>query len=165
IFPGRTASGWRTAPWPMIAPRRSRSTKCISAPGGATRPEGGAFRPYRERAQNLVQSVPDLGFTHIEIMPVMEYPFDGSWGYQPVSLFAPTSRYGTPDDFRFFVETCHRHGIGVWLDWVPGHFPNDPHGLGRFDGTALYEHNDPRRGIHPDWNTYIYNYGRREVAN
>jgi 1,4-alpha-glucan branching enzyme len=106
-----------------------------------------------------------MGFTHIEILPVAEYPFDGSWGYQPISLFAPTSRYGAPDDFRAFVEACHVAGLGLILDWVPGHFPNDPHGLGRFDGTALYEHADPRQGIHPDWNTLIYNYGRREVAN
>ncbi|MBV9555059.1 MAG: 1,4-alpha-glucan branching protein GlgB [Alphaproteobacteria bacterium] len=126
---------------------------------------GGRYLSYRELAEQLVPYVADLGFTHIEIMPVTEYPFDGSWGYQPVSLFAPTSRYGTPDDFRFFVEACHRAGIGVWLDWVPGHFPSDPHGLARFDGTALYEHADPRQGLHRDWGTLIYNYGRREVAN
>jgi 1,4-alpha-glucan branching enzyme len=127
--------------------------------------EGGRYLTYRELAGQLVPYVQDMGFTHIEILPVMEYPFDGSWGYQPISLFAPTSRFGTPDEFRVFVEACHNAGLGLLLDWVPGHFPNDPHGLGRFDGTALYEHNDPRRGIHPDWNTYIYNYGRREVAN
>jgi 1,4-alpha-glucan branching enzyme len=127
--------------------------------------EGGGYLTYRELAEQLVPYIADLGFTHIEIMPVMEYPFDGSWGYQPVSLFAPTSRHGSPDDFRFFVEACHRAGIGVWLDWVPGHFPNDPHGLARFDGTALYEHADPRQGMHRDWGTLIYNYGRREVAN
>jgi 1,4-alpha-glucan branching enzyme len=127
--------------------------------------EGGRYLSYRELAEQLVPYVADLGFTHIEIMPVTEYPFDGSWGYQPVSLFAPTSRYGTPDDFRFFVEACHRAGLGVWLDWVPGHFPSDPHGLARFDGTALYEHADPRQGLHRDWNTLIYNLGRREVAN
>lgn len=127
--------------------------------------EGGRYLSYRELAEQLVPYVADLGFTHIEIMPVTEYPFDGSWGYQPVSLFAPTSRYGSPDDFRFFVEACHRAGLGVWLDWVPGHFPSDPHGLARFDGTALYEHADPRQGLHRDWNTLIYNFGRREVAN
>ena len=127
--------------------------------------ENGRYLSYRELAGQLVPYVVEMGFTHIEIMPIMEYPFDGSWGYQPVSLFAPTSRYGAPDDFRALVEACHQAGIGVLLDWVPGHFPNDPHGLGRFDGTALYEHADPRQGFHRDWNTLIYNYGRREVAN
>jgi len=127
--------------------------------------EHGRYLTYRELASQLVPYVQNLGFTHVEVLPLAEYPFDGSWGYQPISLFAPTSRYGTPDDFRAFVEACHNAGIGVLLDWVPGHFPNDPHGLGRFDGTALYEHADPRQGIHPDWNTLIYNYGRREVAN
>jgi 1,4-alpha-glucan branching enzyme len=127
--------------------------------------ENGRYLSYRELADQLVGHVAEMGFTHIEIMPIMEYPFDGSWGYQPVSLFAPTSRYGAPDDFRAFVEACHKADIGVLLDWVPGHFPNDAHGLGRFDGTALYEHADPRQGFHRDWNTLIYNYGRREVAN
>jgi 1,4-alpha-glucan branching enzyme len=127
--------------------------------------DGGRYLNYRELAEQLVPYVADLGFTHIEVMPVTEYPFDGSWGYQPVSLFAPTSRYGGPDDFRAFVDACHSAGLGLWLDWVPGHFPNDPHGLARFDGTALYEHADPRQGLHRDWNTLIYNYGRREVAN
>jgi 1,4-alpha-glucan branching enzyme len=127
--------------------------------------EHGRYLTYRELAGQLVPYVQDMGFTHIEMLPLAEYPFDGSWGYQPTSLFAPTSRYGTPDDFRALVEACHVAGIGVLLDWVPGHFPNDPHGLGRFDGTALYEHADPRQGFHPDWNTLIYNYGRREVAN
>jgi 1,4-alpha-glucan branching enzyme len=127
--------------------------------------EGGRYLNYRELAEQLVPYVADLGFTHLEVMPVSEYPFDGSWGYQPVSLFAPTSRYGGPEDFRAFVDACHRAGLGLWLDWVPGHFPNDPHGLARFDGTALYEHADPRQGLHRDWNTLIYNYGRREVAN
>ncbi len=127
--------------------------------------EGGRYLSYRELAEQLVPYVADLGFTHIEVMPIAEYPFDGSWGYQPVSLFAPTARYGTPDDFREFVDACHRAGLGIWVDWVPGHFPNDAHGLERFDGTALYEHADPRQGLHRDWNTLIYNYGRREVAN
>jgi len=127
--------------------------------------ENGRYLTYRELADQLVPYAADMGFTHIEIMPVTEYPFDGSWGYQPISLFAPTSRYGAPDDFRAFADACHRAGLGLLLDWVPGHFPTDPHGLGRFDGTALYEHADPRQGFHPDWNTLIYNYGRREVAN
>ncbi|HKS87996.1 MAG TPA: 1,4-alpha-glucan branching protein GlgB, partial [Stellaceae bacterium] len=127
--------------------------------------EGGRYLSYRELAEQLVPYVAELGFTHIEVLPIAEYPFDGSWGYQPVSLFAPTSRYGSPDDFRVFVDACHSAGLGLWLDWVPGHFPNDPHGLGHFDGTALYEHADPRQGLHRDWNTLIYNYGRREVAN
>ncbi|MGH7046592.1 MAG: 1,4-alpha-glucan branching protein GlgB [Stellaceae bacterium] len=127
--------------------------------------EGGRYLSYRELAAQLVPYVVELGFTHLEIMPIMEYPFDGSWGYQPVSMFAPTGRYGAPDELRGFVETCHQAGIGVLLDWVPGHFPSDAHGLGRFDGTALYEHADPRQGVHRDWNTLIYNYGRREVAN
>jgi len=127
--------------------------------------EGGRYLSYRELAEQLVSYVAELGFTHIEVMPLTEYPFDGSWGYQPTAMFAPTARYGTPDEFRAFVDACHRAGLGVWLDWVPGHFPNDAHGLARFDGTALYEHADPRQGVHRDWNTLIYNYGRREVAN
>jgi 1,4-alpha-glucan branching enzyme len=127
--------------------------------------ESGRYLSYRELADQLVPYVADLGFTHIEAMPLTEYPFDGSWGYQPISLYAPTARYGAPDDFRVFVDACHRAGLALWLDWVPGHFPNDAHGLGRFDGTALYEHADPRQGVHRDWNTLIYNYGRREVAN
>jgi 1,4-alpha-glucan branching enzyme len=127
--------------------------------------EQGRYLTYRELADQLVPYARGLGFTHLEILPVTEYPFDGSWGYQPISLFAPTSRYGSPDDFRAFVDACHSAGLGLWLDWVPGHFPTDPHGLGRFDGTALYEHADPRQGFHRDWNTLIYNYGRREVRN
>ena len=127
--------------------------------------ENGRYLTYRELSDQLVPYAAEMGFTHLELMPVAEYPFDGSWGYQPISLFAPTSRFGTPDDFRTFVDACHSAGLGLLLDWVPGHFPTDPHGLGRFDGTALYEHADPRQGYHPDWNTLIYNYGRREVAN
>ena len=127
--------------------------------------EGDRQLTYAELAERLVPYVKEMGFTHLELLPISEYPFDGSWGYQPTGLYAPTSRHGTPDDFCAFVEACHGAGIGLLLDWVPGHFPTDPHGLGSFDGTHLYEHADPQQGFHPDWNTLIYNYGRREVAN
>jgi 1,4-alpha-glucan branching enzyme len=127
--------------------------------------QGHRWLNYRELAEQLPAYVADMGFTHIELMPVSEHPFDGSWGYQPTGLFAPTSRFGSPADFAAFVEACHRADLGVLLDWVPGHFPDDPHGLGRFDGTALYEHANPLQGRHLDWGTLIYNYGRVEVAN
>ena len=120
---------------------------------------------YRELAEQLPAYAADMGFTHIELMPVSEHPFDGSWGYQPTGLYAPTSRFGTPADFAMLIDACHEAGIGVLLDWVPGHFPDDPHGLGRFDGTALYEHANPMQGRHLDWGTLIYNYGRVEVTN
>lgn len=125
-------------------------------------PEG-EFLNYRQLAERLVAYALDLGFTHIELLPITEHPYDPSWGYQTTGYFAPTARYGTPDDFRYFVDYCHRHGIGVLLDWVPAHFPKDAHGLARFDGSALYEHEDPRRGEHLDWSTLIYNYSRNEV--
>jgi len=127
--------------------------------------EGDRWLSYRELADQLPAYVRELGFTHVEFLPVSEHPFDGSWGYQPTGLFAPTSRFGTPADFSHLVDACHRAGVGVLLDWVPGHFPDDPHGLVRFNGTALYEHADPRQGRHLDWDTLIYNYGRFEVTN
>jgi 1,4-alpha-glucan branching enzyme len=127
--------------------------------------DGNRYLTYDELAERLVPYVAEMGFTHLELLPVSEFPFDGSWGYQPIGLFAPTSRHGGPEAFARFVDRCHRSGIGLLLDWVPGHFPTDPHGLGGFDGTHLYEHADPRLGFHLDWNTLIYNYGRREVAN
>ena len=128
------------------------------------RPDG-SFMSYRELAPLLVDYVRRMGYTHIELLPITEHPLDASWGYQTTGYYAPTSRFGTPDDFRFFVDHCHRHGIGVYLDWVPGHFPADRTALARFDGTALYEHEDPRLGEHKDWGTLIFNYGRNEVRN
>jgi len=120
---------------------------------------------YRELADELADYVLDLGFTHVELLPVMEHPFAGSWGYQVTGYFAPTSRFGSPDDFRVFVDRLHQAGLGVILDWVPAHFPRDEWALVRYDGTALYEHEDPRRGAHPDWGTLVFNYGRNEVRN
>jgi 1,4-alpha-glucan branching enzyme len=126
---------------------------------------GGRYLTYRELADDLAPYARDMGFTHLELLPVTEHPFDGSWGYQPISLFAPTNRFGDPDDFRRFVDRCHREELGVIMDWVPGHFPNDPHGLSFFDGTHLYEYADPRKGQHKEWNTLVYNFGRNEVRN
>ena len=133
--------------------------------GSWRRADGDRYLTYSELADILIPYVKDMGFTHIELMPIAEFPFDGSWGYQPVGLFAPTSRFGTPDEFLSFLERAHQENIGVLLDWVPGHFPDDAHGLSFFDGTHLYEHQDPREGKHKDWDTLIYNYGRTEVAN
>jgi 1,4-alpha-glucan branching enzyme len=127
--------------------------------------EGERWLTYRELAEQLPAYVADMGFTHVELLPVMEHPFDGSWGYQPTGLYAPTSRFGSPEDFAALVDAFHKAGVAVLLDWVPGHFPDDPHGLAHFDGTALYEHADPQQGRHLDWDTLIYNYGRKEVAN
>ncbi len=133
--------------------------------GSWKRDEHGNFLNYRQLATDLVNHVRHTGFTHIELLPVTEHPLDASWGYQTTGYFAPTSRFGEPDDFRYFVDYCHQHQIGVLLDWAPAHFPKDAHGLANFDGTALYEHEDPRRGEHHDWGTLIYNYGRNEVRN
>ncbi|MCL2658665.1 MAG: 1,4-alpha-glucan branching protein GlgB [Betaproteobacteria bacterium] len=127
--------------------------------------EDGRYLTWQELTEQLIPYVKDLGFTHLELLPISEYPFDGSWGYQPIGMYAPTARFGDPKGFGAFVEAAHDAGLGVLLDWVPGHFPTDPHGLTRFDGTALYEHEDPREGYHPDWNTLIYNFGRNEVLN
>jgi 1,4-alpha-glucan branching enzyme len=161
--------GWHDAAWMESRAGRNDRTAPISVYevhlGSWRRKAGGRRISYREAAEELVDYVADMGFTHIELMPVSEYPFDGSWGYQPVGLFAPTIRHGPPHEFRDLVDAAHGKGIGVILDWVPGHFPTDPHGLGWFDGTALYEHADPREGFHQDWNTLIYNYGRTEVKN
>jgi len=123
------------------------------------------FLTFRELADQLIPYVKDMGFTHVELMPVMEHPLDESWGYQVTGPFSITSRHGVPEDFMYFVDRCHQDGIGVILDWVPAHFPKDEHSLGRFDGTALFEHEDSRLGAHPEWGTFIYNYGRKEVSN
>jgi 1,4-alpha-glucan branching enzyme len=163
---------WQDAAW--LDARRRRGTALDRPlaiyevhPGSWRRkPEaGGRSLTWRELAAELVPHVAALGFTHIELLPVMEHPFEGSWGYQVTGFFAPTSRFGSPDDFRFFVDACHAGGIGVILDWVPGHFPKDAHALAWFDGTALYEHADPRQGEHREWGTLIFNYGRHEVRN
>ena len=160
---------WQDKPWMAGregAPRLDLPVSIYEVHLGSwRRKDDGSYLGYRDLASELIPYVVDMGFTHIELLPVTEHPFDGSWGYQPIGMFAPTQRFGTPDDFRYFVDTCHKHGISVIMDWVPAHFPNDEHGLRRFDGTALYEHADPRKGEHADWGTLIFNYGRREVIN
>ena len=133
--------------------------------GSWQRGDDGGFLNYREIAHRLVEYVKWMGYTHIELLPISEHPLDESWGYQTTGYFSPTSRFGTPDDFRYFVDHCHQNEIGVFLDWVPAHFPKDEFAIGRFDGSALYEHEDPRKGEHQDWGTYIFNFGRNEVRN
>jgi 1,4-alpha-glucan branching enzyme len=157
-------SGWmdsRQAAQSLSAPMSTYEVHL----GSWRRKEGNAYLTYDELGDELVSYVKDMGFTHIECLPVSEHPFSGSWGYQPIGLFAPTSRFGSHEAFARFVDRCHQAGIGVIIDWVPAHFPTDAHGLARFDGTALYEHEDPRLGFHQDWNTLIYNFGRTEVRN
>ncbi len=146
-------------------PRRSPMSIYEVHLGSWRRPVVHRFPTYDELAETLVPYAVEMGFTHLELTPITEHPLDASWGYQPIGLFAPTCRYGDPAGFARFVDRCHRAGLGVLLDWVPAHFPVDRHGLSSFDGTALYEHADPRQGFHPDWNTAIFNFGRREVVN
>ena len=153
------------AHWAAVDPRRQPISIYEVHAGSWDRDAGDWFLSWDRLAEQLIPYVVDLGFTHIEFLPVTEHPYDPSWGYQTTGLYAPTARHGDPEGFARFVDGAHRAGIGVLLDWVPAHFPIDAHGLARFDGTALYEHEDPRLGFHPDWNTAIYNFGRREVAN
>ncbi|MCB2072558.1 MAG: 1,4-alpha-glucan branching protein GlgB [Novosphingobium sp.] len=150
--------------WASVDPRREPISIYEVHAGSWQRNEHGWFLNWEEMAEQLIPYVVDMGFTHIEFLPVSEHPFDPSWGYQTTGLYAPSSRFGPPEGFARFVDGAHRAGIGVLVDWVPAHFPTDEHGLAHFDGTALYEHEDPRLGFHPDWNTAIYNFGRREVS-
>ncbi|MFM1896232.1 MAG: hypothetical protein RLZZ385_1306 [Pseudomonadota bacterium] len=163
------AFAWQDGQWMDQRNRHQHVDAAISIyevhVGSWRRSGTGEFLDYRAVANELIPYVKDMGFTHIQLMPVNEHPFDGSWGYQPIGMFTPTSRFGSADDFRYLVDLAHRHDIGVLLDWVPGHFPNDAHGLGCFDGTHLYEHSDPRQGFHPDWKTLIFNYDRPEVVS
>ncbi|WP_306224346.1 1,4-alpha-glucan branching protein GlgB [Bosea beijingensis] len=169
IIPRNPSHVWSDSAW--MAQRGER--QAVSAPisvyelhaGSWVRDADGGMLDWRGLADRLVPYAKAMGFTHVELLPIAEHPFSGSWGYQPLGQFAPTRRFGEPEDFAIFVDACHAEGIGVIVDWVPAHFPSDAHGLARFDGTALYEHEDPREGFHKDWNTLIYNFGRREVAN
>ncbi|MBN9022517.1 MAG: 1,4-alpha-glucan branching protein GlgB [Rhizobiales bacterium] len=166
---GLVRHGWRDAGW--MEARRERQDRAAPISiyevhlGSWRRKNGSEFLGYDELGDALIPYATDMGFTHLELLPISEFPFDGSWGYQPIGLYAPTSRFGPPEAFANFVDRCHEAGLGVIIDWVPAHFPTDAHGLARFDGTALYEHDDPRLGFHRDWNTLIYNFGRTEVRN
>ena len=160
----QSAYEWADGEW--LAERAERQP--VTSPMSVYEVHLGSWRPglsYRQLAVELAAYVTDLGFTHVEFLPIAEHPFGGSWGYQVTSYYAPTSRFGSPDDFRFLVDTLHQAGIGVIVDWVPAHFPRDSWALAEFDGTALYEHSDPRLGSHPDWGTLVFNYGRSEVRN
>ncbi|MCL6499640.1 MAG: 1,4-alpha-glucan branching protein GlgB, partial [Firmicutes bacterium] len=163
------AYAWADGAWMAERARRNALDAPISVYevhlGSWTRRDDGRHLTYRELAPRLAEYVREQGFTHVEFLPVMEHPFYGSWGYHVTGYFAPTCRYGTPQEFMELVDTLHQHGVGVFLDWVPSHFATDPHGLARFDGTALYEHPDPRRGWHPDWGSAIFDYGRPEVRS
>ncbi|MYM63325.1 1,4-alpha-glucan branching protein GlgB [Pseudomaricurvus sp. HS19] len=170
VVSGKGAYSWQDQQWMQERGDRQRRDAPISIYEvhlGSWRRTGNGqeFLTYQDFAEQLVQYVVDMGFSHIQLMPVSEHPFDGSWGYQPIGMFAPSSRFGDPDGLRHLIDTAHRNSIGVLLDWVPGHFPTDEHGLGVFDGTSLYEHADPRRGFHPDWNTLIFDYDRPEVVS
>ncbi len=169
MIPGSVQHQWRDESWPPERRSRAHHQAPLSIyeahAGSWRRGPDNRFLNYRELADLLLPYVKSLGFTHIQLMPLSEFPFDGSWGYQPTGMFSPTRRFGSPDDLRYFVDSAHQQGIGVLLDWVPGHFPADDHGLARFDGSHLYEHADPRQGWHPDWNTLIYNYSRAEVIS
>ncbi len=161
---------WRDEKWMKERGKRQKGNVPVSVYelylGSFKRnPDTNTYLNYRELAGEVVSYVKDMGYTHVELMPVMEHPLDASWGYQVIGYYAPTARYGTPEDFMYFVDTLHQAGIGVILDWVPAHFPRDAYGLAQFDGTCLYEHADPRRGAHPHWGTLIYNYGRPQVSN
>ena len=166
---GDCAYAWADADWM----KRRAEKPILSSPltiyelhaGSWLRGENNRFLSYRELAERLVPYVVEMNYTHIELLPILEHPFAGSWGYQVTGFFSPTSRYGSPDDFRYFVDRCHQAGLGVILDWVPGHFPRDQHGLHYFDGTFLFEHSDPRQGEHKEWGTLIFNYGRAEVQS
>ena len=169
IIPQQDKFSWNDADW--IASRRT--SECLHAPmsiyelhlGSWRQQTGGGFLNYRQIADQLIPYLKEMSFTHIELLPITEHPLDASWGYQTTGFFAPTSRYGSADDFRYFVDDFHRHGIGIILDWVAGHFPKDKHGMAQFDGTTLYEHEDPRRGEHLQWGTLVFNYSRHEVRN
>jgi 1,4-alpha-glucan branching enzyme len=171
VIHGLTSIGWNDSDWmngrPAVSERSAPISiyECHLPSWARVEAEGNRYLTYDELSERLIPYVREMGFTHLELLPISEYPFDGSWGYQPIAAYAPTSRHGTPEGFARFVDRCHQAGIALLLDWVPGHFPTDAHGLPYFDGTHLYEHADPRLGMHQDWNTLIYNYGRREVSN